>query len=73
MAEGETPHRLAGEQLLARPVLTDVQDGLDQLSRLRDKPAECDCSCRGLRNDGARTETSEARARLPGSGFGSHR
>jgi DNA-binding transcriptional LysR family regulator len=31
----------AGEQLLARlrPALTDVQDAVDQLSRLRDKPA----------------------------------
>src|SRR6267378_7265255 len=31
----------AGEQLLARlrPALTDVQDALDQLSDLRDKPA----------------------------------
>src|SRR3981081_1833798 len=31
----------AGEQLLARlrPALTDVQDALDQLSGLRDKPA----------------------------------
>src|SRR6266581_466920 len=33
----------AGEQLLARlsPALTDVQDALDQLSGLRDKPAGC--------------------------------
>src|SRR5712691_7739220 len=33
----------AGEQLLARmrPALTDVQDALDQISELRDKPAGC--------------------------------